>query len=218
MLFDPPLHRYLDECANNAHTISSARRAILEGWARKMASLHSLRQRIRLHFICTHNSRRSQMAQVLAWAASRYYGFRFVDCHSGGTEVTACHPNTLTALERAGFVIRRASGKNGRHRVQLKPRGASIELFSKVYKNETNPASDFIALMTCSSADRNCSFVAGALHRISLSYEDPKVADGTAEQTALYDDRCRQIASEIMFAFHHLHRSVFPLPHSQNAN
>lgn len=204
MTFFPPLHRYLDERAGDAHTISAGRRAVLESWAEKMAEVRRSRRRIRLNFICTHNSRRSQFGQVWAWAASRYYGMRFVDSFSGGTEVTACHPNTLVALERAGIAIQRGEGENAHHLARLKARGVALELFSKVYEDEPNPKSEFMALMTCGHAEENCPFVAGANARISLNYDDPKISDGTSEQTATYDERSRQIAAEMMYAFHHL--------------
>jgi hypothetical protein len=55
--------------------------------------------------------------------------------------------------------------------------------------------------MTCSSADKNCPVVRGAAERVSLPYDDPKIADGTAEEAATYDDRCAQIAREMLYAF-----------------
>jgi arsenate reductase len=54
--------------------------------------------------------------------------------------------------------------------------------------------------MTCTHADENCPFIPGAT-RISLPYEDPKAFDGTPEEEAIYAERCRQIARELLFAF-----------------
>ena len=207
MTFYPPLARYLDERASDAHIVPAGRRSVLENWAAKMADCQKMGKHVQLNFICTHNSRRSQLGQVLAWAASRYYGFNYVDCYSGGTEVTACHPNTLTALERAGIGITRGKqDENPHHSARLKPRGTSLQLFSKVYDNQANPSDNFIALMTCGHAEENCPFVAGASTRISLNYDDPKISDGKPEQTATYDDRCREIATEMMYAFNHLNQ------------
>jgi hypothetical protein len=76
-----------------------------------------------------------------------------------------------------------------------------LECFSKVYDAEPNPTSDFCAVMTCSEADKNCPAVRGAAIRISLPFEDPKVADGTPEEAATYDERCAQIAREMLFVF-----------------
>jgi hypothetical protein len=42
--------------------------------------------------------------------------------------------------------------------------------------------------------------VAGAFRRIALPYEDPKASDGTLEEAATYDERCAQIAREMLYA------------------
>ncbi|MEO9872330.1 hypothetical protein [Ekhidna sp.] len=55
--------------------------------------------------------------------------------------------------------------------------------------------------MTCSEADADCPFVSGASKRIKLFYEDPKVSDGTSDESKTYDKRCAQIASEMRYVF-----------------
>ncbi len=55
--------------------------------------------------------------------------------------------------------------------------------------------------MVCSSADRNCPFVPGAAMRLAIPYEDPKASDGTDEESAIYDARSLQIATEMMYVF-----------------
>ncbi|MEO1256383.1 MAG: protein-tyrosine-phosphatase, partial [Bacteroidota bacterium] len=57
------------------------------------------------------------------------------------------------------------------------------------------------AIMTCSEADAECPIVFGADSRIKLFYEDPKVSDGTSEEASTYDERCKQIAAEMYYAF-----------------
>ena len=44
---------------------------------------------VRLIFICTHNSRRSHMAQLWAQTAAAYHGVAAIETFSGGTEATA---------------------------------------------------------------------------------------------------------------------------------
>ncbi|MEJ2004676.1 MAG: protein-tyrosine-phosphatase, partial [Cyclobacteriaceae bacterium] len=51
-----------------------------------------------LIFICTHNSRRSLMAQILAKTAAVYCGIPGVECFSGGTETTEFNPRVVRAL------------------------------------------------------------------------------------------------------------------------
>ena len=68
-----------------------------------------------LNFICTHNSRRSQLAQVWAKTISDYYGFN-INSFSGGTEVTNCNPRTIASLERMGFTVKN-TGRSEERRV-----------------------------------------------------------------------------------------------------
>ena len=55
--------------------------------------------------------------------------------------------------------------------------------------------------MTCSHADENCPFIAGAEKRIPITYEDPKKFDNTPEQLAKYNERSLQIATELFYVF-----------------
>jgi hypothetical protein len=55
--------------------------------------------------------------------------------------------------------------------------------------------------MTCSHADKNCPSIQGASLRVSLPFEDPKVSDGTPEEAATYDQRAKQIATEMFYLF-----------------
>jgi hypothetical protein len=43
--------------------------------------------------------------------------------------------------------------------------------------------------------------------RFSLPYLDPKVSDGTDEELATYDERCAQIAREMLFVMKQASRS-----------
>jgi arsenate reductase len=156
-----------------------------------------------LLFICTHNSRRSHMGQIWAATAAAYYGVAGVRTFSGGTEATAFNPRAVAALQRAGFKIEGNSSteKNPHYRVTFADSLPAIESFSKKFEDKTNPQSNFAAVMTCAQADKNCPTVPGAALRIPLHYEDPKASDGTPEETATYDARARQIATEMFYLF-----------------
>ncbi len=64
-----------------------------------------------------------------------------------------------------------------------------------------NPREDFCAVLTCSEAERACPVVPGATLRIALPYDDPKASDGTPGENAAYDERCAQVARELLFVF-----------------
>jgi len=112
---------------------------------------------INLNFICTHNSRRSQISQVWAQAAAQYYGIKNVQCFSGGTEATAFNPRAVMAMKEAGFDIQIfKDGTNPVYRVKFSDETPALTVFSKKYDDDFNPKEDFAAIMTCSHADENC--------------------------------------------------------------
>ena len=53
---------------------------------------------VNLNFICTHNSRRSQLGQVWTFYAANYFNLN-IHGFSGGTEVTAFYKNTVKTLQ-----------------------------------------------------------------------------------------------------------------------
>lgn len=156
---------------------------------------------LRMNFICTHNSRRSHIAQLWAWAAAEHFGVGPFESYSGGVEVTAFNPRAVAAMQRAGFLIGQADGDNPRYPVRSKENGPAIECRSKTYDDPANPSKDFIAVMVCTDAEQNCPFVAGASHRFSLSFEDPKESDGTPNETETYDARVAEIGREMVYLF-----------------
>lgn len=101
---------------------------------------------LRMNFICTHNSRRSHIAQLWAWAAAEQFGVGPFEGYSGGTEATAFNPKTVAAMRRAGFIIGDADGDNPRYPVRLEESGLPQEFFSKIFDSPANPSKDFIAL------------------------------------------------------------------------
>jgi hypothetical protein len=197
----PAIARYVQARQGEVQTRSAERCAILDRIASYVSARHAVAAPARLVFICTHNSRRSQLAQVWAATAAAVHGVPGVETYSGGTEATAFDPRAIEALRRAGFRIVPAAGDNPRVRVTWSEAGAPWMCFSKCVDDPANPAEDFAALMTCAEADRACPSVRGAAARIAIPYDDPKVADGTPEQAARYDERTRQIATEMLHVF-----------------
>ena len=59
---------------------------------------------VNLNFICTHNSRRSQLSQVWAKVIGDFYGHN-INTFSGGIEITSCNERTIDSLVRMGFDV-----------------------------------------------------------------------------------------------------------------
>lgn len=159
-------------------------------------------QPAKLNFICTHNSRRSQLTQIWSAVAAEYYDVRKVETYSGGTEGTAFNPRAVAAIQRAGFKVTRSDeSRNPRYDLSYSDNRIPLVCFSKVYNESPNPMEDFCAVMTCSHADTNCPIVRGSSLRVAIPYDDPKAADNTPEETRRYDERCAQICREMLYLF-----------------
>lgn len=160
------------------------------------------RQGISINFICTHNSRRSHLAQVWAQVAGAYFHIPDVQCYSGGTEETALFPQVAETLTGQGFhVFKITETDNPVYAIKYSDNDLPIIGFSKKYDSRFNPASEFAAVMTCSQADGGCPFIAGAEKRIPITFEDPKISDGTPDQAEVYGTRSLQIATEMFYVF-----------------
>lgn len=162
-------------------------------------------EQAQLTYICTHNSRRSHFGQIWAATAAAYYGISNVKTFSGGTESTAFNERAVAACKKAGFEISKISkiseDKNPIYEVKYASNAEPLRAFSKKYDDSSNPQNGFCAIMTCSQADQACPNVKGATARVAIPYDDPKAFDGKPEETAKYDERCKQIATETLYVF-----------------
>ena len=184
------------------NTISADRKKVLSALTHYIKSKIGSGEQIRLNFICTHNSRRSHLSQIWAQAMAAYYGIPNVFCYSGGTEATAMFPKVGETLTNQGFRVDKLSeGDNPIYAIAYAENDHPVIAFSKTYDAAFNPASGFAAIMTCSSADAGCPMVLGCDARIAMTFEDPKLSDGTPQQTETYLERSLQIATELKFVF-----------------
>jgi len=182
--------------------LSNERKVLLKQIAEKIASELDVHKKVNLNFICTHNSRRSQLAQVWSAYATNYFELENIESFSGGTAVTAFYRNTVKTLQHVGFDFKllNFSHQNPKYQITYNNCKKPIEGFSKLYNDDSIKA-PFIAITTCGNADENCPFIAEALHRFHLPFNDPKAFDNTPEQAEQYLVANKQIAGEIHFIF-----------------
>ena len=194
-------------------TIPESRFAVLNELVNYIQRKFNENQPVKLNFICTHNSRRSQLAQVWATILAAYFDVP-IEAYSGGTEATAFNIRAVRALETAGLRCedsgdrRQASGEeNPVYQLFFAENNSPVIAFSKRYYHPDNPDTGFAAIMTCSDADENCPFIPGAEKRIPLRYDDPKAFDNTPEETRKYEERSKQIATELRYVFSKIKQS-----------
>ena len=113
--------------------------------------------KIRVLFLCTHNSARSQMAEGLLrhLAGERY------EAHSAGTEATHVRPLAARAMAEIGADI---SGQE-----------------SKTLERYLKEPFDYVVTV-CDSANESCPVFPGARERLHWSFPDPSKATGTEEE------------------------------------
>ena len=197
----PNVESYVKNRLAEVPEIAEDRQKELLKISRYIASCQAAGKPAKLLFVCTHNSRRSHLAQLWAKIGATHFGLDGIESFSGGTEVTAMNLRTVAALQRAGLeiTIAEADVTNPKYSVAFGMISTPQICFSKTLTEPPNPTEKFAAIMTCSSADASCPTVKGCELRLSLPYEDPKIADDTPKEVNAYDDKCKEIAREMVF-------------------
>lgn len=197
---NPILENTITRFAQNPAPIADDRKALLEKIAAYISQKLQKGEAVKMNFICTENSRRSHLSQLLSAAVIRHFELP-IQTYSGGTKVSACNPRTIAALQRAGFLIEKPGGENPKYKVVFEPNDNPIFAYSKLYDAPKNPQDNFIAIMVCGHADENCPFIPNAEKRFAVTFDDPKVADDTPEEVATYDERLLEIGSQFYYLF-----------------
>lgn len=201
-LFIETAHATLEDLTGQVSRVSADRRKVLDPAVDFVAERIAAGEPVLLTFICTHNSRRSHLAQIWAQIAADYYRLPRVETYSGGTEATACNIRTVRSLRRSGLqIVASSEGDNPVYLVQYAEQRAPLEVYSKVYNDQPNPQQGYAAMMCCSDVDERCPIVHGAAARIPLHYIDPKASDDTPQEAATYDERSIEIGSEMFYVF-----------------
>ena len=192
---------YISKRLTEFGRITHDRRLSLERLATLIAGRRAASRNTKVVFVCTHNSRRSQLAQVWTTAAAHHFAIAGIDALSAGTRETEVDRRAIETLERAGFTWTQSSGHNPIYTVRIGSTDQTLPLFSKTLSDLFEATTDFIAVITCSNADLACPVIEGATDRLFLSYNDPRTADGSPYETDIYDECCRSISREMLYVF-----------------
>ena len=111
---------------------------------------------VRVLFLCTANSCRSQMAEGFA----RHHGHGVIEAYSAGTQPTALHPLTVEVMQERGVDV------SGQRAKRLSDVPEQVDLVVTV----------------CDQAAESCPFIPGAKRLLHWSLPDPARATGTPEE------------------------------------
>tara|TARA_B000000475_G_scaffold84994_1_gene68864 strand:- start:151 stop:723 length:573 start_codon:yes stop_codon:yes gene_type:complete len=143
-------------------------------------------------FLCTHNSRRSQLCQVWGTILSKIYNID-LKFNSAGTEKTEVHKTVFYCFSNLGIEIKDNKIFYG---------DLSLSLNSKVL--EEIQSDKFISIMTCSDAEKSCPSDSRSIRNISMIYQDPKIFDNTEEEREEYSNTSKLIAEELNYIIKNL--------------
>lgn len=195
------LNNSVIELIKEFNLITETRKKELENLALAINESITKFSKAEITVICTHNSRRSQLGQLWIKVAAIHYGIKNIHTYSGGTEATSFNYRMVNAVKEYGFKVKQLDeNANPKYHIPLGEEDESMDiLFSKVYSENYNPQSNYIAIMVCSQADVGCPFVAGSFKRISLPYLDPKEFDDTEFEGIKYLEKVKEIGREMLF-------------------
>jgi len=210
------LFNYIKNTEPKIESISEERREQLDELVEYLVEDLQKKKEVKVLAICTHNSRRSHMAQLWIETAATYYGINAnndtsgvnrISAYSGGTEATAFNQNAINALKKVGFTFEMNSF--GKNTIYIVSNGIDeFNSFSKKYSHPENPKSDFVAIMVCSDADKSCPVVDGAEARFAIPYDDPRHFDDSPDKLAKYAETVEKIASEMLYTMREVKRQL----------
>ena len=122
-----------------------------------MAETREPGDRLRVLFLCTHNSARSQMAEGLL---RHLAGDRF-DAYSAGTKATSVRPEAVAVMAELEADISKQE--------------------SKTLERYVSQPFDLVVTV-CDDANEACPFFPGAKNRLHWSLPDPSKATGGEEE------------------------------------
>jgi arsenate reductase (thioredoxin) len=131
---------------------------------------------IRVLFVCTHNSARSQIAEALL---GRYGGADF-EVHSAGTEATRVNPLAIRVLAESGIDW---SGAR-----------------SKVITEFLGRRFDYV-ITVCDRARGTCPVFPGSTNTLHWGLDDPSEVGGTDEERLAAFRRTRQEVADRLRPF-----------------
>ncbi len=128
--------------------------------------------KLKILFLCTGNSCRSQMAE--GWA--HYLKSDTIEAYSAGVEIHGMNPNAVKVMAEAGVDI---SGQRSKHVDEL-----------------MDIALDYVVTV-CGHADETCPAFPGSVKKIHVGFDDPPKLAKTAESEEEALNHYRRVRDDI---------------------
>lgn len=133
---------------------------------------------MKLLFVCTGNSCRSQMAE--AWArelATKLAPSLTIDVNSAGLEAQGLNPHALSIMEKFG--------------VDMSQHSSDVLTVDMLANAE-------LVVTVCSHADEHCPIIPTGTDKLHMPFQDPAKAIGSKEEVeAAFESVCIEIRNEV---------------------
>ena len=128
---------------------------------------------IKVMFVCTGNSARSQMAEGFAW----HFGQARIEAHSAGMEPSRLNPYAVAVMWERGVDISRQQSK-------AFDEGLALQMD--------------LVVTVCGNADQRCPVLPPGVKRLHWPLEDPAAVTGTDDEILTTFRRVRdQVESRV---------------------
>lgn len=183
-------------------SINGDRREALDKLGQHIAERIKVNKEAVVKFVCTHNSRRSQLAEFMLDVLARDRGYNVIAL-SAGTESTAFNPRMVTAITSLGFEIEKYGHETNPLYI-YKASGDDYYYYSKKYDEDIIPYEDTIIVTVCGDANENCPVIPGSFTRMHIGYVDPKASDNSPQEAETYSQKVLEIGSEMLYIINHM--------------
>ncbi len=141
-------------------------------------------------FLCTHNSRRSQICEVWGKVFAEIYRKK-ISINSAGAFKTVVHSQVYESIVKCGLVV------DNKKEIFFDKK--KFKLNSKTIDSLT--MKNFIAVMTCSNAEKSCPNDPRSIRNIKMFFNDPRIYDETDKMSREYLNTTTYIAEELNYIF-----------------
>jgi protein-tyrosine-phosphatase len=138
------------------------------------AEPESLKGPVRVLFLCTHNSARSQMGEALI----RHIGKGQIEAFSAGTTVTSVKPEAIETMRRRGIDI---SHQKSEH-----------------LSDYLDMTFEYV-ITVCDEAREVCPVFPNGKRQLHWSFADPSSVEDPAERMAAFEQVARELTTRIHF-------------------
>ncbi len=155
------VYRWLHEASSLRQTLNHTQRLRFPRHMRRTSMSEQqtpAKSPLRVLFLCTHNSSRSQMAEGLL----RARGGSAFEVFSAGTEPRSVHPLAIKAMQEIGIDISEQAAKG-------------IEAFA------SEPSMDLVVTV-CHEAQETCPYFPNARRQVHWGFPDPSRVTGTEQE------------------------------------